>query len=151
MRSGSLITARLATEQGREVFAVPGSIHNPLARGCHSLIKEGAKLVETASDIVEELLTHLPRQPLATATQQQTQTQAHTQTSNTLHSWQQAEEALDPDHARLLDCLSSGPAAVDSLVEQSGLTAEAVSSMLLILELRGLVASQSGGLYARIR
>jgi len=144
IRSGSLITARLASEQGREVFAIPGSIHNPLARGCHALIKEGAKLVETASDIIEELLAHLPTHPIALDTP--------TKAPSDTQSWQSVpQEELDPDYARLLDYLSSGPAAIDNLVELSGLTAEAVSSMLLILELRGLVAAQSGGLYTRIR
>jgi len=131
--SGSLITARLAMEQGREVFAIPGSIHNPLARGCHRLIRDGAKLVETAADILEELgaLARVassppPAEPVP------------------------APPALDGDYQRLLEQLGTEPAAVDSLVERCGLTAEAVSSMLLILELQGLVAAAPGGLYSRL-
>ena len=133
LRSGSLITARLAAEQGREVFAIPGSIHNPLARGCHAVIRQGAKLVETAQDIIEEL------GPLAGVT---------------LATPPAGESVTDPaeldaDYRQLLDQLGHGPLAVDQLVDRSGLTAEAVSSMLLIMELQGLVASVPGGRYVR--
>jgi DNA processing protein len=131
--SGSLITARLAGEQGREVFAIPGSIHNPLARGCHRLIRDGAKLVETSADILEELGA------LARAA-----------SSPPLAQPVPTPPALDGDYQRLLEQLGTEPAAVDSLVERCGLTAEAVSSMLLILELQGLVAAAPGGLYSRL-
>lgn len=131
LRSGSLLTARSAAEQGREVFAIPGSIHNPLARGCHRLIRDGAKLVETAQDVLEELAPQL-RAVLA-------------QESAPLVS----EFNFDADYRRLLDCLDFAPTAVDILVERSGLTADAVSSMLLLLELEGYVASATGGGYAR--
>lgn len=133
--SGALITARLAAEQGREVFAIPGSIHNPLARGCHALIREGAKLVETAQDIMEELPGSIPvAGPV-----------------RTLDGPAQAPDAaLDADYHRLLDAMGFDPISVDILVERSGLTAEAVSSMLLILELRGHVAPLAGGLYTRV-
>jgi len=136
LRSGSLITARHAMEQGREVFAIPGSIHNPLARGCHSLLRQGAKLVETADDILEELAPHLgqvrvPRNP-------------GSQLANL--SQQQAE--LDPDHQKLLKCLDYEPRAIDAIVECSGFTAAEVASMLLILELEGSIVCKSG-LYAR--
>lgn len=134
--SGSLITARQAVEQGRDVFAIPGSIHNPLARGCHALIKEGAKLVETADDILDELAI-----PLANINRP-----AQLPLVNN-----DALADLDADYTRLLDCLGNVPTTIDDLVELSGLTAEAVSSMLLILELRGLVAAQAGGLYAQLR
>lgn len=136
VQSGSLITARLAAEQGREVFAIPGSIHNPLAKGCHGLIRQGAKLVETAGDILEELGA------LAQATLEQ-ETQVETEASV-------ATVQLDPDYQRLLDALGSGPAPIDLLVERCGLTADAVSSMLLILELQGSVAVAPGGLYSRL-
>ncbi|CAK0760205.1 protein Smf [Gammaproteobacteria bacterium] len=129
IHSGSLITARQSLEQGREVFAIPGSIHNPLARGCHALLREGAKLVETVQDILEELA------PLRAAVA----------TSTTIVS----ESPLDGDYRKLLECFSYDPLPIDALVEQSGLTPAAVSSMLLLLELRGLVAAQSGGLYTR--
>jgi DNA processing protein len=128
IHSGSLITARLALEQGREVFAIPGSIHNPLARGCHALIREGAKLVETAQDILEELA------PLAAVATSPPAVE---------------DVAVDGDYLGLLDCLGYDPVPIDALVERSGLTPAAVSSMLLILELRGLVAAQPGGLYTR--
>ena len=130
-RSGSLITARHALEQGREVFAIPGSIHNPLARGCHSLIRQGAKLVETADDILEELGA------LAVASQQPSAS-CPTTTS------------LSDDHAQLLDLMGHDPIPMDLLVARTGLTAEAVSSMLLILELQGYIVPAPGGRYSRI-
>jgi len=129
VRSGSLITARVAVEQGREVFAIPGSIHNPLARGCHQLIRDGAKLVETAADILEELAPQLQTALAETAPPA-------------------ADPELDETHHQLLAAVGYEPTPVDRLVERSGLTAEAVSSMLLLLELKGYVASAAGG-YAR--
>jgi DNA processing protein len=132
-QSGSLITARLAGEQGREVFAIPGSIHNPLARGCHALIRQGAKLVETAGDILEELAPLLSAlEPVADAAPPPTQ---------------ELRFSRDPDYQQLMSCLGFDPVAVDQLIQQSGLTAEAVSSMLLLLELDGLVESAVGGRY----
>ncbi|WP_303909026.1 DNA-processing protein DprA [Thiohalomonas denitrificans] len=134
-RSGSLITARQANEQGREVFAVPGSIHNPLARGCHRLIRDGAKLVETAQDILEELAPQLEailREPL----------------QGPEAGPRQPAPELDQEHRNLLVCLDHSPTSVDRLVERSGLTAHSVSSMLLLLELQGYVVSVAGG-YAR--
>ncbi|MDH4135080.1 MAG: DNA-processing protein DprA, partial [Gammaproteobacteria bacterium] len=130
-RSGSLITARLATEQGREVFAIPGSIHSPLARGCHALIRQGAKLVETANDILEEL------SPLA---QFVAPTPAETPPDTV---------AANEDEAKFLELMGYDPVEPDVLVERSGLTAGAVSSMLLLMELRGLVGSCPGGRYQR--
>ncbi|MEN8169193.1 MAG: DNA-processing protein DprA [Pseudomonadota bacterium] len=132
LRSGSLITARLAAEQGREVFAIPGSIHNPLARGCHQLIRQGAKLVESAGDILEELAPQL-RAVLAEAPPQETPL---------------GGPDLDPEYHDLLACIGHEATPVDRLVERSGLTAEAVSSMLLLLELQGFVEAAAGG-YAR--
>lgn len=122
--SGSLITARVATEQGREVFAIPGSIHSPLARGCHALIKQGAKLVESAADILDEL------------------------------AWQQRlappafpEEAhADP----VLDALDGAPTTLDALAQRTGLTLDALSAKLLTLELDGRIASLPGGRYQKI-
>jgi DNA processing protein len=136
--SGSLITARYAVEQGREVFAIPGSIHNPVVKGCHRLIRQGATLVETAQDVLEELAGILdpeafgPR-PLATAAD----------------TAQLAEDTGNPDHDHLLRAMGFDPVTVDQLVSRTGLTVEAVSSMLLIMELRGQVASLSGGRYIR--
>ncbi len=135
IRSGSLITARLAAEQGREVFAIPGSIHNPLARGCHQLIRQGAKLVETAADIIEELwplLGHLQEAPAAPASPP---------ASGEGGKW-------DAEYQRLLEVLGFDPLPVDLLIQRSGLTAESVSSMLLLLELEGYVSSAPGGHYS---
>jgi len=132
-RSGSLITARLAAEQGREVFALPGSIHNPLARGCHELIRQGAKLVETASDITNELA----------------QLTGH-MINNAIESTRSEMPALntDDDYEELRSILSHDPITIDELKSQSSLTIDQLSSMLLILELHGEVESLSGGRYA---
>ncbi len=138
LKSGSLITARHALEQGREVFAIPGSIHNPLARGCHQLIRQGAKLVETASDILEELSSQLGAElPLPLAARAEPET-----TGSTI-------KTLDPDHQKLLKCLAYEPVPIDELVNRSGFAASEVASMLLILELEGCVVSESG-LYTRV-
>jgi DNA processing protein len=134
-RSGSLITARLAAEQGREVFALPGSIHNPLARGCHELIRQGAKLVETAADISAELA------PLTGYLQQKVM-------ESTNNKSPLSDD--DNDYAELRKVLSHDPTTIDDLQNQSGLTIEQLSSMLLILELHGDVESLSGGRYALI-
>ncbi len=132
--SGSLITARLAAEQGREVFAIPGSIHNPLAKGCHRLIRQGAKLVETAEDIVEELGGLLGE--LAVVAENTPETASE-------------PVSIAPEYAALLDAMGWSPVDVDSLVERCGLTTGEVSSMLLILEMEGHVRALSGGRYSR--
>lgn len=136
-RSGSLITARLAGDQGREVFAIPGSIHNPLARGCHALIRQGAVLVETAADILAEL------GPLAGVS-----APANPSPADTAGGPESAPEA-DGDYRRLLEALAHDPAGVDALARRTGLTAAEVSSMMLILELQGAVESLPGGRFAR--
>lgn len=123
-RSGSLITARLAGEQGREVFAIPGSIHSPLARGCHQLIKEGAKLVETAQDILDELGTPM----------------------------QGAEPEVksgisDP----VLTALGYAPCALDELAKRTQLPTDQLLTRLLELELAGELASLPGNLYQRLK
>ena len=135
LRSGSLITARLAGEQGREVFAVPGSIRNPLARGSHLLLRQGARLVETIHDILEEIPS-----PNPVAGGEQLPGGAD-------HG---SPDMLGEKDQRLLQELGFEPTAVDVLVTRTGLTADVVSSMLLLLELRGYVSS-SGGLYSRTR
>lgn len=131
LRSGSLITARMALEQGREVFAMPGSPNNPLSRGCNALLKQGAKLVETVTDILEELdgfaVTAQPAiqaAPLA--------------------------GGLDKDCQKLLKSIAYDPTSVDTLIAATGSTPEAISSMLLLLELQGYVTSANGG-YCRIK
>ncbi len=135
-RSGSLITARLAAEQGREVFAIPGSIHNPLSRGCHQLIRQGAKLVETADDIVAELA------PLAGHLLQAIDESTPTGRIPA------AGEKPDEEYVKLLEAIGHDPVSTDELVERSGLTIDQVSSMLLILELEGKIEKQSGGRYS---
>ena len=135
LKSGSLITAKHALEQSREVFAIPGSIHNPLARGCHQLIRQGAKLVETAEDIIEELLPHFPS--------------GITAPTETLNN-EKNEQTLDPDHQKLLKCLQYEAIAIDELVNCSGFSAAEVASMLLIMELEGSVVNE-GGRYTRIK
>lgn len=136
-RSGSLITARLASEQGRDVFAMPGSVHNPLARGCHRLIREGAKLVESGPDVLEDLAGQLglAEREVAACVPAPAQTPG--------------PQTEDPEYRRLLEALGHDPVAIDQLVDRSGLTAEEVSSMLLLLELRGLVVAAPGGRYSR--
>ncbi len=133
-RSGSLITANYALEQGRDVFAIPGSIHNPLARGTHSLIKQGAKLVESVDDILDEL------SPMVNLVLNR---------SSTLEHSQSGYNELEPDYKLLLDSMGYEILSVDRLVELTGLTADVVSSMLLILELQGMIESQHGGKYCR--
>jgi DNA processing protein len=139
LQSGALITAHCAAEQGREVFAIPGSIHNPLAKGCHRLIREGAKLVESADHILEELaeLLAVPAGDDAADAPSSPAT-AH-------------ETTLDPDYAHLLDALGWDTVDVDTLVLRSGLTPAEVSSMLLILELKGSVQPLPGGRFQRQR
>jgi DNA processing protein len=131
VKSGSLITARLAAEYGREVMAIPGSIHAPQSRGCHALIKQGAKLVETAQDVLEELsaMTGLPA-PLASAPQRQ-----------------------DPgpqNEAPLLGLMGYDPISLDALSERSGMPPEMLSAQLLDLELSGHVARLPGQLFQRL-
>lgn len=133
-RSGALITARLAGEQGREVFAIPGSIHSPLSKGCHQLIRQGAKLVETARDIVEELGGLIDAAVGAFPTAAAAGTE---------------DKSEDPEYRRLLTAMGWDPVSVDVLVERSGLTADEVSSMLLILELDGRAETLPGGHHRR--
>lgn len=124
LESGSLITARLAAEQGREVFAIPGSIHSPVARGCHRLIKQGAKLVETAADILEELGETAPPTPAN----------------------QGCQQADDP----LLALLGHAPCHLDDLVTRSGQSVENLLTRLLTLELEGKLSSLPGNRYQRL-
>lgn len=124
--SGSLITARLAAEQGREVFALPGSIHSPLSKGCHQLIREGAKLVESVADILDEL-----------------RWQWHAPVPSAAPAGQSAADAL-------LELMGPDPVGLDTLVDLSGLTVETLSAMLLSLELDGRIATLPGGLYQRL-
>jgi DNA processing protein len=163
LRSGTLITARLAGSQGREVFALPGSIHNPMAKGCHRLIREGAKLVENVGQIMEELAAVAGR--LAGGLEEQlsaecdknagvvdtdaggpqlAERRSEPESTSALPPWED-----DPDYRKLWSCLGYDPKPVDALIGQSGLTARAVSAMLLMLELRGMVEAHPGGAYSR--
>ncbi|MES2858372.1 MAG: DNA-processing protein DprA [Pseudomonadota bacterium] len=141
-RSGALISARLAAEVGREVFALPGSIHNPMARGCHRLIREGATLVESPSEVLEVLA------PLAA------------DLARALRGDLEASPKAAPmpvassapggaDYNRLWQALGHDPTGMDELAERSGLTAAELSAMLLALELEGRVASEHGR-YSRL-
>ncbi|MEP6998825.1 MAG: DNA-processing protein DprA, partial [Betaproteobacteria bacterium] len=127
--SGSLITARFAAEQGREVFAIPGSIHSPFSKGCHRLIKDGAKLVETASDVLEELGLGPAVAPGRPAT---------------------GSSSPDGDAARVLEALGHDPVSVDTLAERTGLAASAIAALLVELELAGQVALLPGGAFQRV-
>lgn len=154
-QSGSLITARLAAELGREVFAIPGSIHNPLARGCHALIKQGAKLVETAQDVLEELAPVLapflrPELPLPLPTHAMEGGPATEANTRAGQGPADAPMGEDADYRRLLEALGPDPVAVDLLIQRTGLPANQVSSMLLMLELQGRVAAAPGGRYCRL-
>jgi len=126
--SGSLITARLAAEQGREVFALPGSIHSPFSKGGHRLIRDGAKLVETAQDILEELAVAAPAQRMVASA---------------------PTEMADPDARAVVGALGHDPTDVDTLVARTGLTAPAVVAALTALELERVVASLPGGRWQR--
>ncbi len=139
-RSGSLITADYANEQGRMVFAIPGSIHNPLARGCHKLIRQGAKLVETAKDVMEDLADQIDREML-------TQESSKPDTSDTPET---VETVPNDDNSRLLVAMGYEPVSIDQLVIQTGLTPAALSSMLLVMELQGSIASNGRGSYTRL-
>ena len=127
LSSGSLITARLAGDQGREVFAIPGSIHSPFAKGCHKLIREGAKLVETAQDVLDELC------PGTTQTDQ-------------------CGGRVEPpsDATKLLVAMGYDPVSVDALVERTGAAVQSITAELMTLELDGRIASLSGGFWQRL-
>jgi DNA processing protein len=146
IKSGSLITAQLALEQGREVFAIPGSIHSPLAKGCHALIRQGAKLVETAEHVIEELealvkfVRHAADNRDHSEKLGQTQAQMEMRMDNAV---------LTSDERQVLECVGYECTSVDTIILGTGLTARAVSSMLLDLELQGYLASVPGG-YARV-
>ena len=131
LKSGSLITARLALEQGREVFAIPGSVHNPLARGCHHLIRQGAKLVETVDDICEELGGWWTGQ--------------NEGDPSSVVMKRPAIEGLDSREIAVLEALAYDPQSTDDLCSVTGLPADQLMQSLLLLELQGLVDSAPGG------
>ena len=144
MQSGSLITARSANEQGRDVFAIPGSIHSPLSKGCHQLIRQGAKLVESAQDIMEELRwQHGAALSAAAATAAAT---AGTTSSASAHT---SDDDGTP-HARLLALAGHDPVSIDQLVERSGMPAADIQAALLTLEMQQQVEMLPGGHYRRL-
>lgn len=130
LQSGSLITARSALEQGREVFAIPGSIHSPLAKGCHQLIRQGAKLVESAQDILEELRWQIP--------------------AATSHHPAPPVETSNPDTAMLLKAAGHDPVTIDELAERTNIPVRAIQAGLLELEMQGHVEMLPGGIYRRL-
>lgn len=144
LNSGTLITARKAAEQGRDVFALPGSLHNPMAKGCHRLIREGARLVETAADILQEL------GPLARELQMEIRQQLRQAGSGAGKPPIMVRDLLDdPEYKALWNALAHDAKPVDLLIEETGISASAVSSMLLMMELRGMVRKQGTGHYLR--
>ncbi|RDX37013.1 DNA-protecting protein DprA [Kangiella sp. HD9-110m-PIT-SAG07] len=137
VKSGSLITARLAMEQSREVFAIPGSIHNPLARGCHALIKQGVKLVETAEEIIEELGALVSWQNESLFEEGK-------------RSQQEAKDfELDQEYQELMQHVDYDTTSMDTIIERSGLEIDVVSHMLLLLELNDHIVSVAGGYQRR--
>lgn len=137
LQSGSLITARLASEQGKDVFAIPGSIHSTQARGCHALIKQGAKLVESAHDILEELqlVDNARSTPGLTVSRPETSAQA---------------DPLGGDDAALLLALGFDACSLDTLQSRTGLDTAALQAQLMALELQGQLARLPGGLFQRL-
>ncbi|MDT8408286.1 MAG: DNA-processing protein DprA [Wenzhouxiangellaceae bacterium] len=148
-RSGSLITARLAGEQGREVFAVPGSIRNPLARGCHRLIRDGARLVESVDEVVAELSPLINELAGELRGLLEHEIGARAETAGALDGSLQRPGHDDPEIRLLLDAVGYDPTSVDEIIQRTQLTTQAVSSMLLMLELQGQVAPHGGGRYSR--
>lgn len=137
VKSGSLITARMATEQGKEVFAIPGSIHAPQSRGCHALIKQGAKLVESAQDVLEELRPQLTPPPLPSS-----------KLLKDASEISDKSESDEPDS--LVKSLGYDPVSIDALVARTGWDAASLQVRLMELELDGQVARLPGGLYQRV-
>ena len=148
LNSGTLITARKAAEQGRDVFALPGSLHNPMVKGCHRLIREGARLVETTADIMQEL------GPMATELQMEISQQLDL-LAKPENKTDQKPSALqqnllhDAEYKLLWDTLGFDPKPMDVIIEQTGLHASVISSMLLMMELKGMVKKHSSGRYLR--
>ena len=136
LQSGSLITARLAAEQGRDVFAIPGSIHSTQSRGCHALIKQGAKLVESAQDVLEEL--------------QSTTTWVDPSEEGRDGGAASQEQPFDGDDTALMQALGFEPVALDGLQARTGLPTADLLAQLMTLELQGLVARLPGGLFQRM-
>ncbi|CAN5331067.1 DNA-processing protein DprA [soil metagenome] len=165
LHSGSLITARTAVEQGREVFAIPGSIHNPLSKGCHVLIRQGAKLVETTTDILEEFSTWLrnvseitpPTQisshvPICKVAQNVAGVISCTSLNSDIGKEikpQTSQDKINDLNQQLLTQLGYEPTSIDTLIERSGLSSNELASSLLALELEGYIDAVPGGFMRR--
>jgi len=140
--SGTLTTAQHALRQGREVMAMPGSVQNPMTRGCHELLKNGAALIENAEDVIACLHNELERHLLDSVSPEQTrqETKIHNKLAN-----------VPPDTLTLLNCLGFDPVSIDTLVARSGLTAARVAGALTHLELAGVIVADQGGRYIRCK
>ena len=153
VQSGSLVTARFAGEQGREVFAVPGSIHNPMARGCHQLIRQGAKLVESAADVLSELAPMIQgdfaelKSRLSENSGREPKKSARTKSAAAKST--QAQPPIDAETQQFLDLMGYDPVNIDRLVDLTGLPIAQLSGQLLGLELDGLIDKISGARYQR--
>jgi DNA processing protein len=145
LNSGTLITARQAAEQGKEVFALPGSLHNPMAKGCHRLIREGARLVETVNDVMSELA------PMAGALASELRSRSGTPHEAPAPEPPSGEAPDDPEYAALLAAMEHDPRTVEELSQLTGMPVRSVSSMLLMLELQGRVQQHSSGRYLKVR
>lgn len=144
LNSGTLITARKAAEQGRDVFALPGSLNNPMAKGCHRLIREGARLVETVADIMQEL------GPVAAELQIEIRQRLDQLDDSPEKPVKNSQILLDDtDYRTVWDLIGYDPKPMDIIIEQSGLSAREISSMLLMMELKGMVIKHSNGRYVR--
>jgi len=146
-QSGSLITARLAAEGGAEVFAIPGSIHAPLSKGCHRLIKQGAKLVERAEDILEELRWEAAVSPIERSEQPVTPAPGRRPEGGGLHL---AEASANGAEDQVLRAIGHDPCDLDTLAARTGLGADTLLANLLALELDGRIAALAGGRYQRL-
>lgn len=163
LRSGALITARAATEQGREVFALPGKVDSPLSRGPHSLIKDGAKLVEGHQDILDELGPsadilglsdeegQVSEREVSAETEEEAAKPAAPSTSKKKRGPGKAFPGLSPSERKLYDCLSSDPRSIDDITEETEMSPAEVSAGLLVLEIRRLVRQLPGKMFVRLR
>ena len=141
MRSGALITARLAGDAGREVFAVPGSIHNPMARGCHRLIRSGAALVESAAEVLDTLAPLAGRLGEALRARLDAPMNGGTAAATAANRGKPPD---DPDYKKLWQAIGHDPTSMDLLAERTGLTATRLSSMLPLMELEGRIVAEHG-------
>lgn len=143
-RSGSLITARLANEQGREVFAIPGTIDSPSSRGTNSLIKQGAKLIENIDDILEDILPQLERRSI----NPKPPTQEFTPNASSIKDAACLEDKLDPNNQKIVNILYDRRLHADDIISATGLTPATVISALITLELRGIIIQHPGNLFS---